>query len=231
MENKKKKKIALIRGDSLNEWEGGLWNELQSDFDITGFCSKNNLYSISNLTYPVRKFASTSDNFLMRNVSKFKYGIFQNMKGLENELEHFDIAHTAEISYYFTNQAVRAKKINKNLKVVTTIWDNSFGRFEYNYWPKFSMPPKYWREKINQIIQENVKGVDLFLPVSEFSAQMLYDYGVPKEKVQILTPAVILKECDDIDIFTFMKKEHNTDLEKEEIFFFFKQKTAYEMDG
>lgn len=184
-------KVALVRGDSLNEWEGKLWEEIGSDFSVEAFCSHKNLYKINNLHVPVERLRSSTDSFFASKFDNYFRGIFQKMNGLEKKLTDFDIVHTAELSYFFTTQAVRAKKFNSKLKVATTIWDNSFGRFEYNYWPGFKNPPLFWRKKINKIIQENINGVDLFLPVTDYSAQMLLDYGVTKDKIRIITPAVI----------------------------------------
>jgi len=188
------KKIALIRGDSLNEWEGGLWNKLGGSAEVTGFCSNKNLYSLNGLHFPVKKLSSSADSFFTRQYDKFFNARFQTMIGLEEELKNFDIAHTAEISYFFTNQAVRAKKNNPKLKVVATIWDNSFGRYEYNYWPGLGVPPAWWRRKIKEIIKENISGVDLFLPITDYSAKILLDYGVDESKIKILTPAVVMPE-------------------------------------
>lgn len=194
MEVEEKIKIALIRGDSLNQWEGGLWNELGNDFAVTGFCSEHNLYPIDGLKFSVKKLPSSADSFLARQYDKFVNARFQPLNGLEEALQDYDIAHTAEISYFFTNQVVRAKSKNLKLKVVATVWDNSFGRFEYNYWPGFGTPPAWWRKKIGSIIKENVAGVDLFLPVTDYSAEMLLDYGVTSDKIKVLTPAVMMPE-------------------------------------
>ncbi|MFA6105023.1 MAG: glycosyltransferase family 4 protein [Patescibacteria group bacterium] len=189
MENGPKVKIALVRGDSLNEWEGKLWGKLPRNFDVTGFCSANNLYDAKSLSFPVKTLRSTGDNFFINNICKYGLGVFQKMYGLENELKDFEIAHTAEISYFYTLQAVRAKKINPKLKVVTTVWDNSFGRFEYNY--IFGLKaPQFWVQKMLRNMQEIVEGVDMFLPVSNLSAATLTDLGVDQKKITILTPAV-----------------------------------------
>lgn len=204
MENSKKIKVALVRGDSLNEWEGKLWEGLGDSFEVVGFASEKNLYNDKNLNYSVKRLPTSSDNFFVSNFKKYFQGRFQEMTGLEEELADFDIAHTAELSYFYTTQAVRAKQKNKNLKVVATIWDNSFGRFEYNYWLGLATPPKYWREKIKTIIKENIFGVDLFLPVTEYSAEMLLNYGVPKEKIKILTPAIVMPEEVDENILEEM---------------------------
>lgn len=200
MANKSKLRVALVRGNSLNEWEGALWEDLGVQFDVTAFCSKKNLYNTDNLNYPVKQLSCSSDNFIINNLNKYTRARFQKIYGLEQELNSFNIAHTAEIFYFYTTQAVRAKQKNKNLKVVSTVWDNSFGRFEYNYWPGFKIPPKYWRNKINAIIKENAKGVDLFLPITEYSKEMLLDYGVPENKIRVLTPAVLNKNTDSSDI-------------------------------
>jgi alpha-maltose-1-phosphate synthase len=187
-------KIALVRGDSLNEWEGRLWNNLGEEFDVTGFCGNKNLYPINNISYPVKRLPCSTDNFIVNNYDKYSKGIFQKMSGLELDLQKYDIAHTAEISYYFTTQAVRAKQSNSKLKVAATVWDNSFGRFEYNYWPGFKNPPAFWRNKMNAIIKKNIEGVDIFLPITKYSAEMLLDYGADEKKIRILTPAVIMPE-------------------------------------
>jgi glycosyltransferase involved in cell wall biosynthesis len=113
------------------------------------------------------------------------------MVGLERELTRYQIAHTAELYYAYTYQAVRAKVHNPSLKVVTTVWDNSFGRFEYNYWPGLAMPPIFWRRRIHAQIQATIAGVDMFLPVTNYSAALLLDYGVPLKKITVVTPGLV----------------------------------------
>ena len=194
MLEEKKIKIALVRGDSLNEWEGKLYEDLGHDFSITGFCNNKNLYDIKNLTYPVKRLKSCADNFLMKNYYKYFKGIYKVMHGLERELQQFDIASTAEIFNFYTNQAVRAKNNNKKLKVVTYFADNTFGRFEYNYWPGFSSPPSYWRKKMQDIFKENIEGVDLFTPITKYSAELLLEYGVNESKIKIVMPAILMPD-------------------------------------
>lgn len=190
MEVKEKIKIALIRGDSLAEWEGRLYEGLGEDFLVTAFCSKKNLYNTQNLNYPVKFLRSSSDNFFIKNYHKYFKGIYKMIYGLEKELQNFNIAHTAEIFNFYTNQAVRVKRVNKKLKVINYFADNTFGRFEYNYWP-FSLAPKYWRKKISSIIRENVMGVDLFTPITKYSAELLLEYGVDEKKIRIISPAIL----------------------------------------
>lgn len=182
-------KVALVRGDSLREQETRIWKELGPDFATTAFCARKNVFPITN-DVPVQRLPATSDSFVKKNFYKYAFGQYQRMFGLEEKLTEFDIAHTVEAFTYYTVQAVRAKRHNPRLKVVASFLDNTFGRFEYNYWPGFAMPPAYWRRQLNSLMQESLRGVDLFLPWSHYSAELLYDLGVDKRKVQVLMPGL-----------------------------------------
>lgn len=180
-------KVALLRGNFLNEWDGKLWENLAPNIETTGFCSFKNAFNTQGLGFKVNKIFSSSDNFILKNLLKYGRGCYRKMYGLENKLKDFDIAHSFELYNYFTTQAVAAKKRNKKLKVVAHFADNTFGRFEYNYWPGFKSPPAYWRNRINKIIRDNIKGVDLFLPITKNSEELLLAYGAPREKIKVLT--------------------------------------------
>ncbi len=183
--------VALVRGDSLNPWEGKMWDALPGDFSVTGIASKKNLYPTDTLGFPVLRLPSSSDTRITSVLDRVCLAGLQTMHGLERVLKGMHIAHTAELYFSYTLQAVRAKKQNPALKVVTTVWDNSFGRFEFGYIPPFAHPPRLWRRRMQGRIAEVVEGVDLFLPVSETSAALLSSYGVPQEKITVLSPGLI----------------------------------------
>lgn len=196
---KKNVKVALIRGNSLNEWEGKSWEHLESDIEVTGFCAQKNLYALKNLSFPITQLTTSTDNTVTHLFSSYIQAQFQRMSSLKDALVSFTIAHTAEIYHYYTYQAVQAKQKNKNLKVVVTVWDNSFGRFEYNYTSRLKNPPRFWQHKINHVINEVVKGADYFLPVTNYSRALLTEYGVPDSKMEIITPAVVKEEREELN--------------------------------
>lgn len=198
--DKKKIRVALIRGDSLNEWEGQLWNNLSPSVHVAGICSRKNLYPRQALQFPVIQLDTTTDHRIRHQWMKYRHGIFQKLYALEELLHGYDIAHTAEIYSYYTYQAVVAKQHNPSLKVVTTVWDNSFDRFEVMPWLGYSRPPAWWRKRIYRLIQATVVGVDLFLPVSTMSVALLKDVGVPEEKIQLLPPAIYHLEQSPKDV-------------------------------
>jgi len=187
----KKITVAQIRGDGLSDRETKTWEYFPEDIVQTVFAARKNVYAQSVLPFPIITLPSSSDNFLLKNFYKYFFGQYKRMFGLEKKLAAFDVVHAGELYNYYTYQAVLAKKLNKNLKVVATVWENSFGRFEYNYWPGFKMPPLYWRRQINQVMKDNAAGVDMFLPATNDAAELLMDYGVEEKKIKVVIPGII----------------------------------------
>lgn len=192
--------VAQLRGNGLSDRETKTWEFFPSDIVQTVFTTHKNIYAQSPLPFPLVKVRSSADNFFTKNFYKYFFGQYQHMFGLEKHLADFAIAHVGELYNYYTYQAVQAKKNNKKLKVVATVWENSFGRFEYNYWPGFKIPPRYWREHLAEIMQANVRGVDMFLPTTSDAAELLKDYGVPDEKITIVAPGIIPAKAGDFKL-------------------------------
>lgn len=180
-----KPRVTLVRGDSLNPWEGQLWEGIMADFDVRAICTKKNLYPIHTLEYPVTQLSSFSDYTALRKIHYLLTTKEQQLIGLQSQLLHSDIVHTAEISYAYSYDAVMAKKKNPKLRVVVTVWDNSFGRYDV------AGLGNRWRQKAKKRMMTVINGADFFLPVSKLSAAMLRSYGVPEEKMQVLMPAVV----------------------------------------
>lgn len=190
-------KVALVCGDSLKEQSAKLWEGLDERIETAAFCGKKNVFPLDNINLKIKRIPSTADNFLTKNYFKYANGQYQRMFGLEKEVAKFDIAHAVEAYNYYTLQCVRAKKLNPKLKVMATFVDNTFGRFEYNYWPGFSCPPKYWLDKVNSIIKENIAGVDKFLAISSNAAELAYEMGAKPEQVEIVYPSLIVEQGND----------------------------------
>lgn len=192
----KKINVAQIRGNGLSDRETKTWEYFPEDIVQTVFRTHKNVYAQSPLPFPVVSLRSSSDNFLSKNFYKYFFGQYQRIFDLEKHFGDFDVVHAGELFNYYTYQAVQAKKQHPKLKVVATVWENSFGRFEYNYWPGFSIPPRYWREKLKAIIDANVAGVDMFIPATQDAAELLLDYGVSKDRIQVVSPGIIPAPTD-----------------------------------
>ncbi len=174
----------------MNSWEGMTWNNLPG-WSVTGVCSQHNLHSLDGLTYPVTRLNSSADSRLWHGIEQIFLGRQQRMIGLEKLLTTATIAHTAEIYYYYTQQAVLAKQKNPGLRVVATVWDNSPRRFGAGEWPGPGKAPRWWEKKVAARIAACATGVDYFLPVSQSAAAVLAGYGVSERKLRVVTPAII----------------------------------------
>ncbi len=120
-----KPKIAVVRGKFLNTYEMQFFEPLTAQFDITAFGSLHPYHDA--FAFPVKKLPSPMD------LPDFPYKmpvlnrIFTDahyLLGLEKNLQGFDIAHTAETYFHYTQQCLNAKKKGYVKKVIATVLEN-----------------------------------------------------------------------------------------------------------
>lgn len=119
------KKIALVRGKFLNAYEMQIFEPIAKKYDITAFGS---LYPFhSNFIFSTVKLPSPTDipefpkkmSVLNRLFTDAHY-----LYGLEEKLKGFDIVHSAETYFHYTQQALDARKKGYVKKVIATILEN-----------------------------------------------------------------------------------------------------------
>lgn len=120
-----KPKVAIVRGKFLNAYEMQLFEPLAQKYDITAFASLAPYHD--SFVFPVVKLLSPMD------LPEFpkKMGIINRIYtdahylfGLEERLKGFDIVHSAETYFNYTQQAIRAKEKRYVKKVVATVLEN-----------------------------------------------------------------------------------------------------------
>ncbi|MBU1327252.1 glycosyltransferase family 4 protein [Patescibacteria group bacterium] len=119
------KKIAIVRGKFLNAYEMQSFEPLVSRYDITAFGSLTCYHD--RYRFPVVKLPSPMDlpDF------PFKLPLLNRLcidahylHGLEERLRGFDLVHTAETYYRYTQQALHARKKGYVKKVIATVLEN-----------------------------------------------------------------------------------------------------------
>jgi glycosyltransferase involved in cell wall biosynthesis len=117
--------IALVRGAFLNQYEMQTFGPLAKRYDLTAFSSLRPLHV--QFPFPVVKLPSPMD---LPEVP-FKMPILNRMfidahylVGLEKRLRGFDLVHTAETYYHYTQQALAAKRRGHVKKVIATVLEN-----------------------------------------------------------------------------------------------------------
>lgn len=126
-----KKKIAIVRGKFLNRYEMQFFEPLikdlpaQEGFDITAFGSRTSYHD--QFAFPVQKLPSPMDlpDFPYKMAVLNRLFIDAHyLYGLEEKLRGFDLVHTAETYYHYTQQCLNAKKKGYVKKVIATVLEN-----------------------------------------------------------------------------------------------------------
>ena len=120
-----KPRIAIVRGKFLNAYEMQIYAPLAKYYDITGFGSLTPYHE--RFSFPVVKLASPMD------IPNFRYKMpvlnrlcidAHYLVGLENRLKGFNLVHTAETYFHYTQQCLNAKKKGYVKKVIATVLEN-----------------------------------------------------------------------------------------------------------
>lgn len=117
-----KPKVAIVRGKFLNRFEMQFFEPLTKRFDMMAFGSLTPFHD--QFAFPVIKLPSPMDLPAFR----FKMPMLNRMFidahylfGLEAKLRGFDLVHTAETYFRYTQQALNAKKRGYVKKVIATV--------------------------------------------------------------------------------------------------------------
>lgn len=117
--------LAIVRGQFLNRYEMQFFEPLVSHFRITAFGSRRPYHD--RFPFPVVKLSCPTD------LPDFPYKMpilnrlfvdAHYLWGLEDKLNGFDLVHTAETYFHYTQQCLEAKRQGKVGKVVATVLEN-----------------------------------------------------------------------------------------------------------
>jgi len=122
---KSKPKIAIVRGKFLNAYEMQIFTPLIRDYNLTAFASLRPFHE--QYPFPLVKLPSPMDlpdfPYKMSLLNRFFIDAHY-LWGLERKLKGFDLVHTAETYYHYTQQALRAKKQGYVKHVIATVLEN-----------------------------------------------------------------------------------------------------------
>lgn len=120
----KKPAVAIIRGKFLNRYELQGYEPLTKQYRLTAFGSLTPLHE--RFSFPVIKLPSPMDlpdlPYKMPVLNRL-YTDAHYLFGLEHRLRGYDIAHTAETYFRYTQQCLEAKKRGWVRRVIATVWE------------------------------------------------------------------------------------------------------------
>lgn len=120
-----KKKIAIVRGKFLNTFEMQFYEPLTARYDMRAFGSLAPYHD--QFSFPVTKLPSPMDLPEFPHKMPILNRLFTDahyLYGLEEKLKGFDIVHSAETYYHYTQQALNAKRNGYVKKVIATVLEN-----------------------------------------------------------------------------------------------------------
>lgn len=190
-------KIAIVRGDFAAPSEFYNFEEIAKRNTVCLFTGKVPVWDLSRIKFIkiIRLFSPVDLNF--GRISLWKMAILNRiftdahvLFGLEDKLKGFDIAHTAETYYSYTQQCIDAKNKGYVKKVISSVWEN----IAFN------------NEGIRgrKAFKENAyKKVDMFLALTEKAKDVLIQEGCNPTKVKVLKLGV------DLDKFIPTQKNNS----------------------
>lgn len=120
-----KPRIAIVRGKFLNKYEMQMYEPLVGRYDITAFGSRTPYHDV--FAFPTVKLPSPMD------IPEFPWKMpilnrlfidAHYLWGLEEKLVDFDIVHTAETYFHYTQQCLNARRAGRVKKVIATVLEN-----------------------------------------------------------------------------------------------------------
>ncbi len=167
-----KKKIAIIRGANLNPWELQNYLPLLERYDITAFATTENRYDISGIQIPVVKINANSSH----------PDIYA--EGFEDTIADADIIFSADITWFYSMQAVLAKK-KHGCRLVCLEWENI----------PFAYEDVEFVKHVKEVVRTNA---DRFIAVSGMAKYALSLEGVSENIIDIIPMGVDLNRFNPV---------------------------------
>jgi len=167
-------KLAIVRGKFLNMYDMQSYEPLVKKYDIIAFGSLFPYHG--RFAFPTVKLPSPMD------IPAFPYKMqilnrlcvdAHHLFGLESKLKGIDIADTAETYFYYSKQAVLAKKKGWVKKVVVRVDENI----------PFNNEGIWGRKALKACVREHA---DHFIAISEKSKKALEREGVDSNKITVI---------------------------------------------
>jgi GT2 family glycosyltransferase/glycosyltransferase involved in cell wall biosynthesis/ubiquinone/menaquinone biosynthesis C-methylase UbiE/Flp pilus assembly protein TadD len=167
------KKVAVVRGASLNKWEMQNYEPLADSYDITAYTTTQGYFDTEKIKLPIVKLPFHSQGLLL------------HMEGLEDKLASSDLVYSADITYEFSAQAVKAKE-KYGCKVVCLEWEN--------------IPFNHEEHDVIRRIKNIVRfGADHFIAVTERAKEALLIEGIAENKIDVVPMGIDLDRFSPSD--------------------------------
>ena len=171
----RKPRIAIVRGKFLNRFEMQSFEPLVARYDMTAFGSMTPFHD--QFAFPVVKLLSPMD------LPSFPYNMpllnrlcidAHYLLGLEKKLKGFDLVHTAETYFHYTQQCLNAKRDGLVKKVIATVLENIPHNNE-GIWGRKAFKARARRE------------LDHIIALTQKTKEALLSEGADEKKISVIS--------------------------------------------
>lgn len=166
--------VAIVRGKFLNRYEMQFYEALPKRFSLTAFASLTPFHD--QFSFPVVKLPSPMDlpdvPYKMQVLNRLFIDAHY-LLGLEQKLKGFDMVHTAETYYHYTQQALNAKRKGYVKKVIATVLENI----------PFNNEGIWGRKKFKARAREEL---DHIIALTHLTRDALIAEGADRDKITVL---------------------------------------------
>jgi alpha-maltose-1-phosphate synthase len=170
-----KPKIAIVRGKFLNKYEMQFFEPLTDSLDITAFGSLTPFHT--QFAFPTVQLPCPLDlpdfPYKMQILNRLFIDAHY-LFGLEKKLDGFDIVHTAETYFHYTQQCLQAKRNGRVKKVIATVLEN----IPFNN-------EGIWGRK--QFKARARKELDHIIALTELTKSVLLEEGANPKKITVIS--------------------------------------------
>jgi glycosyltransferase involved in cell wall biosynthesis len=173
-------RVVVLRGTAANPWELRPWERLHRDGDarVSVVVAPDNQYDLQGVDLPQAAVRTTGalmppgppGRALLKAVG-------QRHLGLDRALEQADVVHAAELGYWFSWQAARAKA-RHGYKLALTVWET------------LPFVDAYRNVRTRRYRRDVLAATDLFLATTERARRALELEGAPPERIRVCPPGI-----------------------------------------
>ncbi len=191
----KRKKILIIRGKNLNQWDLQMYEPLKDKYEIDIFVHPRNKFEINNIPFNNVRINDTLE-FLRApfSISKKNKQLYFYENELNRILPKYDIVHSAEVITNYTHSICRLKEKHR-YKVITTVWENI---------PWKSIHSQFSNQIRNYVIDK----IDFFIAPTNYSKNALLIEGIEENKIQTIYPGFDLSSFNSNENFELIKNKY-----------------------
>jgi glycosyltransferase involved in cell wall biosynthesis len=180
MTDARRTRILIVRGHLVNPWELQPWALLPDRFDVAGLVTGSNVFDTSDVPLPQIRVRARRDLLPRGRIGDVAMGLAgDRYRNADDEFARADVVHSAELSFWFADEAARLKS-RFGYRLVLTVWET------------IPLLSTFRNRFARRYRQRTLAETDLFLATTDRAREALLLEGVEPERIEVCSPGINL---------------------------------------